>query len=85
MKRKDMSDKDFNIMITSELFAREIQLTIDDGSFENETLDIILNSIEVTYDQHKYKKEVYKETAKILKNEYDLDMEELKQICRKKI
>jgi hypothetical protein len=85
MKRKDMTEYEFRTYIISELFAREIQFTIDDGSFRSETLDRILNSIDVSWDIDKYRNSVYKLTEKILKEEYDLNMEDLKSICSKNI
>jgi hypothetical protein len=67
------------------MFAREIYDTILDGSLEEESMGQIFNSICCSWNYKRYEEEIYIKATKILKKEYDLDMEELKQICSKNI
>lgn len=85
MKRKDMTELDFNIYIQAERFAREIFETINDGSFENETFERIFNASTDAWVCNNYLNQIYKKTEDILKKEYDLDMNELEEKLNKNI
>jgi len=85
VKRKEMSELDFKIEISSELFAREIFETMKDESFKDETLERILNSIDITWNIENYRNDIYKLTEKILKDEYDLDLNYLSELLSKNI
>ncbi|MDD3453533.1 MAG: hypothetical protein PHN42_04630 [Bacilli bacterium] len=85
MKRKEMTELDFNITIQAERFAREIYETINDGSFENETFEKIFNASTNTWICDKYINQIYKKTEVLLKDEYDLDMNELEERISKNI
>lgn len=85
MKRKDMTELNFNIYIQAERFAREIFETINDGSFENETFERIFNASTDTWVCNNYLNQIYKKTEDILKKEYDLDMNELEEKISKNI
>jgi hypothetical protein len=85
MKRKEMTELDFNITIQAERFAREIFDTINDGSFENETLEKIFNASRDSWVCDNYINQIYKKAEVLLKDEYDLDMNELEEKLGKNI
>lgn len=82
MKKKDMSVEEFRIFITAEMFVKEVQYTIEDGSLDITTVDQIFGSLELTWDPLSYKEEVLKVIDTILKEHYDFDMKYINNHCR---
>ncbi len=75
-----MTTKEFVIFIVSEEFAREIHTTIKGGSFEYLDADKLFESIDTCWVYKKYKKEIFLAVDKVLKDDYDLSLEEVKKI-----
>ena len=79
-KKKYMTNKEFVIFIVSEEFARELFVTVRGTGFEHLSVDILFESIDTCWVYKKYKNDIYSRVDKILKDDYDLSLEEVKKI-----
>lgn len=80
MKKKDMKTKDYVIFIVSEEFAWSIYEVIKEKSYTYLSLDKIYENIDTCWVHQKYKKEIFLAVDKVLRDDYDLSLEEVKKI-----
>jgi len=75
-----MTTKEFVIFIVSEEFAWAIFEAINDKSYTYLELDSFYERIDTCWVHKNYKKEIFSAVDKILKDDYDLSLEEVKKI-----
>lgn len=78
MQRKDLSDKSFVIFIMAELFARDLYEAVKKKFISRNSIEAIYNGVHCCWTHDKYKDDIFKMVEKVLKNEYNLDFEEVK-------
>lgn len=83
MQRKDLSQKKFVVFIMAELFARDLNEAVKKKFISSCSVETIYNGVHCCWTHDRYKDEIFKEVAKVLKNEYNLDFEELKSMALK--
>ena len=75
-----MTNKEFVIFIVSEEFAWAIFEAINDKSYTYLELDVLYENVDTCWVHKKYKKEIFLRVDKILKDDYELSLEEVKKI-----
>jgi len=80
LKKKGFKLKDYVIFIVSEEFAWAICEVLKDKSYMYLTLDELYENIDTCWVHQKYKKEIFLAVDKVLRDGYDLSLEEVKKI-----
>lgn len=83
MQRKDLNQKDFVVFIMVELFARDLYDAVKRKYISRNSIEVIYNSVHCCWTHEKYKDDIYIAVTKVLKDEYNLDFEEIKRMAPK--